>query len=124
MEKKSGKSFRSLAGYFLLGLLFALLSLLASRPMAIRYARMSFIMGIDTRWIFWLLLIFSATCMVPLLVAILRGLYERNILPRSMGFFFGEESKADRDRIIWKLHRVAFWSNGHDNHYWRSDSSS
>ena len=108
MEKKSGKSFRSLAGYFLLGLLFALLSILASRPIAIQYTRMSFSMGIDTRWIFWLLLIFSAICMVPLLVAVLRGLYEQKILPKSLGFFFGEESKADRDRIVWKLRTWLF----------------
>ena len=75
MEQKSKKSFRSLVGYLLLGLLFALLSILARRPMAINYARMSFSMGIDTRWIFWLLLLFAAVCMVPLLMAILRALY-------------------------------------------------
>lgn len=108
MEKKSGKSFRSLVGYFLLGLLFALLSILASRPMAIQYARMSFSMGIDTRWIFWLLLIFSALCMVPLLVAIFRGLYDQKMLPKSLSFFLGEESKPDRDRMVWKLRSWLF----------------
>jgi peptidoglycan/LPS O-acetylase OafA/YrhL len=63
MEKKPNKPSWSLIGYFILGLLFALLSILAKRPMKISYERMSLSIGIDTRWFFWLLLILSAICM-------------------------------------------------------------
>jgi hypothetical protein len=108
MEKKSNKSSWSLIGYFLLALLFALLSIVVSSPMYMSFARLSYSVGIDTRWIFWLLLFFSVACMVPLLAAFFRGLYERKNLPNSLSYFFQEESKADRDRIVWKLRSWLF----------------
>ena len=108
MDKKSDKSPQSLVTYFVLGMLFALLSILAKRPTAIFYRRLSVGVAIDTTWIFWLLLILSAICTVPLIIAILRTLHERKTLPRFLDFFFVEESKPERERMVWKLRSFLF----------------
>jgi len=108
MEKKSNKSFWSLIGYFILGLFFALLSIVAKRPLEINYERMGASIGIDTRWFFWLLLILSAICMGPLIVAIFRNLHDQRKLPRILDSFFQHEQELARSRTREKIYEWLF----------------
>jgi hypothetical protein len=103
MEKKSDKSSWLLIGYFVLGLFFALLSIVAKRPMAIGYERLGASVGIDTRWLFWLLLSLSAACMVPLITAILRILHTQKKLPKFLDSFYLAEFESEQSRIREKL---------------------
>ena len=108
MEKKPNKSLWSLIGYFLLGLFFALLSILAKRPMVISYQRLSVGIGIDTRWFFWLLLILSAICMGPLIIAIFRNRHDQRKLPKFLDFLFQHERASERSQTREKIYEWLF----------------
>jgi hypothetical protein len=108
MEKKPNKSSWSLIGYFVLGLFFAVLAILAKRPMSISYERMGASVGIDTRWFFWLLLTLSALCVVPLIVTILRTLHDQRKLPGVLNFFFLQEHESEPSQTADKIYGWIF----------------
>ena len=108
MDKKSDKSSWSLLLYFLLAMIFALLSVLASRHVAIQYTRLSASVGIDIRWIFWLLVLLSLVCLVPLIAAIFHNLHERRRLPAFLDSFFQDEFRVKRERMTWDIRKLLF----------------
>jgi hypothetical protein len=108
MDKKSDKSFWPLLLYFLFALIFALLSVLASKHVVIQYARLSASVGLDIRWVFWLLVLLSLVCLAPLIVAIFRDLHERKGLPGFLDFFFQEQFRVKRDRMMWNVRTWLF----------------
>ncbi len=112
MKDSKRKSTTSLVVYFFLALVFALLSVFANRPTEIHYTGLGIGVGIDTRWLFWLFLVMSAASLLPLIVAALRILHERKLLPRFLDFLFEAEFREKAGRMTLQMRAYVFGEVG------------
>jgi hypothetical protein len=102
--------------YFVLAVLFALFAVIASRTSSLSYHQPSFgfsyTMQVDLHWTFWLLIILSIICLLPLLNAILFQLHILKKLPPLLDKFYKQEADRKVDEALWRLKRRAHSLSG------------
>lgn len=108
MDKKSDKSSRELLMYFVLALMFGLLSIPAGKMITVTYLQSVGRVTLNLRWIFWLSITLSILCTVPLLWAFFYALHERGSLPKFIDRFFTDEIRNGIESIIGQLQARAF----------------
>jgi hypothetical protein len=101
MDNKPDKSNRSLILYFMLAVIFALLSILASKVMSVTYFRGESLfpsakITINMKWMLWLSTTLSIAFILPLIRFLLLALHQQGRLPKVFGWFF-------RDEVVAKL---------------------
>jgi hypothetical protein len=90
MEKPRSNYSSTTLVYVFGAVMFALLSILASR-LTFSSTRMSNILyRIDLTWVFWLMILCSVSLLVLPIVRVLRSLHDRKTLPRFLDVFFQE----------------------------------
>lgn len=101
MEDKDRNSRRSLICYFLLSVLFAVLAMPASKLLNVYIFRPEFdSRGYNLAWIFWVLIILSVLCLLPLLNAFLYAFHLRRWLPGFIDVFYREEFKLKVELML------------------------
>ena len=108
MEKKPDLSTRELIVYFVLALMFGLLSIPASKMITLTYSQSLGQVTMNLRWIFWLSITLAILCTLPLLKALLYGLHLRGSLPKFVDRFFTDEIRNGIESIIGRLQAKAF----------------
>jgi hypothetical protein len=96
MDKNPDKLNRSLLLYFALSIVFAALSILASRFITVTYFLSSAKITINLKWMFWLSATLSVAFILPLVRRLVFALYQQGRLPIVLGWFF-------RDEVVEKL---------------------
>jgi hypothetical protein len=96
MDNKPDKSNRTLILYFVLSVIFAVLSILASRVITVTYFRSFATITINMKWMFWLSAALSIAFILPLIRSILFALHQQGRLPKVLSWFF-------RDEVVAKL---------------------
>lgn len=94
MDNKPGKSNRTLLLYFALSVIFAVLSILASRLMTVTYFRSFAKITINLKWMFWVSAALSIAFILPLVRSILSALHQQGRLPKIFEWFFRGEVAA------------------------------
>jgi hypothetical protein len=94
MDNKSGKSNRPLILYFALSVIFAALSILASRVITVTYFLSLAKITINLKWMFWLSATLSVVFILPLIRSILSALHQQGRLPKVLSWFFRDEVAA------------------------------
>jgi hypothetical protein len=112
MDKKSDKSSRELLMYFVLALMFGLLSIPAGRMITVTYFQFAGGVTLNLRWIFWLSVTLSILCILPLLRAFFYVLHQRSSLPKAIDWLFSDEIRARMESIIARLQAKAFGTIG------------
>jgi hypothetical protein len=103
MDKKSDKSSRDLIVYFFLALLFALLSMFASKLVTLTYSQVVGNVTLNLRWVFWLCIVLSIFCSLPLFRAFFYLLHQRGSLPKTMDWLFADEVGQRIERVMARL---------------------
>jgi hypothetical protein len=112
MNKKSDKSSREQVVYFLLALMFALLSIPAGRMITVTYFQSVGSVTLNLRWIFWLSVTLSILCILPLLRAFFYVGHQRGSLPKAIDWLFSDEIRARMESIMARLQAKAFGTIG------------
>lgn len=86
--------------YFALSILFAVLSILASRVITVTYFRSFATITINMKWMFWLSAALSIAFILPLIRAILFTLYRQGRLPKALRWFFRDEVSAKVESTV------------------------
>jgi hypothetical protein len=88
--------------YFILALAFAVFAMIASHAPSVRYMPTVGNFGFESnlQWIFWLLIILSIICLVPLLEAIVHLLYLCKLLPRFLSILYDGQAGGETDGIL------------------------
>ncbi len=96
MDNKPDKSNRTLILYFALSVIFAALSILASRVITVTYFLSFAKITINLKWMFWLSTTLSIVFILPLIRSLLSALHQQGRLPKVLSWFF-------RDEVVAKL---------------------
>ncbi len=98
------RSFRNISSltiviYFVLAMIFAACSMLASRLPGLQYTPTAgtFVIKNNLNWIFWLFIVLSTLCVLPLLNALLYQLHLRKALPRALAELYEEETSSEKE---------------------------
>jgi hypothetical protein len=94
--------------YFVLALMFGLLSIPAGKMITVTYLQSVGRVTLNLRWIFWLSITLPILCTVPLLWAFFYALHERGSLPKFIDRFFMDEIRNGIESIIGQLQARAF----------------
>jgi hypothetical protein len=94
MDNKLGKSNSTLILYFALSVIFAVLSILASRIITVTYFLSFAKVTINLKWMFWVSAMLSIAFILPLIRCILISLHQQGRLPRMFDWFFRDEVVA------------------------------
>jgi hypothetical protein len=108
MDKKSDKSSRELIVYFVLALMFGLISIPASKIIALSYYPSSGFVRLNLRWLFWLSITLSILCTIPLLRAFVYALHIRGSLPKTIDWLFADEISQRIGIVIERLRSKVF----------------
>ncbi|MCX6132780.1 MAG: hypothetical protein NTU47_03105 [Ignavibacteriales bacterium] len=102
MNKSGNRSLWMVLLYFVLSLAFAVFAIVASHAPNVRYMPTPGNFGFESslQWIFWLLIVLSIVCLIPLLDAILRNLHVRRLLPRVLSNLYGDQSSSEVDGFL------------------------
>jgi hypothetical protein len=107
MKKSTNGISWSPAIYLLLAGVFALASIYTSKLTYITFS-MSFIMArMSLRWVFWLTTILALLSLIRLIMLALRGLHERNLLPKPLEMFYQDKFRNDFARAVLVLKHKA-----------------
>jgi hypothetical protein len=112
MNESDNKSTGRLLAYFLLALLFALLTIVVQRPRQIFQSGFGFGIIVDTRWMFWVLLILAALCVFPLIAAALKVLHRKNVLPPFLDFMAIARFDENIQRLVSRARAILFGAIG------------
>lgn len=91
MKNDKKTSLWSLAKYFLLALIFALLAILSTRVFHLGIRHYFFTVQFGLRWLFWFFIAVSGICLLPIIHSFLSALHERGILPRFVDVLYREQ---------------------------------
>lgn len=108
MDKKSDKSSRELLVYFVLALMFGLLSIPAGKMITVTYIQSVGSVTLNLRWIFWLSITLSILCVLPLLRAFVYILHQRGYLPKVIDRLFTDEIRNGIESTVRRLQAKAF----------------
>ena len=108
MDKKSDKSSRELLMYFVLALMFGLLSVPAVKIITLTYSKSIGHVTLNLGWIFWLCIILSFLCTLPLLRAFFNILHQRGALPNAIGRLFSDEIRQRNESVMERLRSRVF----------------
>lgn len=103
MDNKPDKSNRTLILYFALSVIFALLSILASKVMTVMYFPSFAKITINLKWMFWLSATLSVAFILPLIRSLLFALHQQGRLPKVLRWFFRDEVVA---RFVLTIHSL------------------
>jgi hypothetical protein len=106
MDNKSDKPNRTLVLYFVLSVVFAVLSILASRVITVTYFRSYATITINMKWMFWLSAALSVAFILPLIRSILYVLHRQGRLPKALGWFFRDEVSA---KVVSTIRSIQFF---------------
>ncbi|MDP2885929.1 MAG: hypothetical protein Q8P51_13015 [Ignavibacteria bacterium] len=112
MDNKPDKSNRTLILYFALSVIFALLSILASKVMTVTYFPSFAKITINLKWMFWLSTTLSVAFILPLIRSLLFVLHQQGRLPKVFGWFFRDEVVLRFVSIIRSLQNLIFSTLG------------
>ena len=108
MDNKSDKSSKGLIVYFVLALLFALLSIFVSKLVTLTYSQTVGNVTLNLRWVFWLCIVLSILCSLPLFRACFYLLHQRGSLPKTMDWLFAPEARQKLEGIMERLRGKLF----------------
>jgi hypothetical protein len=108
MDKKSDKPSRELIVYFVLALLCALLSIFASKLVTLTYSQTVGNVTLDLRWVFWLCIVLSILCLLPLFRACFSLLHQRGSLPKRIDWLFADEARQRTESLMDRLRAKVF----------------
>lgn len=100
MDNKPDKPNRTLILYFALSVIFAVLSILASRIITVTYFLSFAKITINLKWMFWLSATISIAFILPLIRSLLSALHQQGRLPKVVGWFFRDEVIAQFEIIV------------------------
>jgi hypothetical protein len=103
MDKKPDKSTRELFMYFVLALMFGLLSIPALKLITLTYSKSVGHVTLNLGWIFWLCIMLSTLCTLPLLRAFFFILHRRGSLPNVIDRLFSDEIRKRNESIMERL---------------------
>ncbi|MCX6143380.1 MAG: hypothetical protein NTZ35_09180 [Ignavibacteriales bacterium] len=112
MDKKSDKSSRELLMYFVLALMFGLLSIPAGRMITLTYFQSPGHVILNLRWVFWLCTTLSILCILPLFRAFFFVLHQRGSLPKSVDWLFTDEVEQRIENAMERLRSKVFSAIG------------
>jgi len=112
MDKKSDKSSRELLMYFVLALMFGLLSIPAGRMITLTYFQSPGHVTLDLRWVFWLCIALSIICILPLFKSFFYVLHQRGSWPKSVDRLFTDEVGNRIDSAMERLRSKVFSAIG------------